>query len=82
MVKKKKKKKKKKNTKKIFFPRTKTALRLNLGIYHLGLEVYQICSNDDPRMTFLRHGQICVLVVVAILEECCIAYVENFQRIS
>ena len=42
----------KKKRLKFFFSRTKTALRLNLGIQHWGLKVYQVCSNDDPRMTF------------------------------
>ena len=37
---------------KIFFSRTKKALRLNLGTQHRGLKVYKICSNDDSRMTF------------------------------
>ena len=42
---------------------TKKALRPNLGIQHWGRKVYQVCSNDDPRMSsnFLRHGQISVL---------------------
>ena len=35
-----------------FFSRTKNALRLNLDINHWGLKVYQVYSNDDPRMTF------------------------------
>ena len=34
------------------FSRTKKASRLNLGIQHHGLSVYQICSNNDPRLTF------------------------------
>ena len=36
----------------IFFSRTKKASRLNLVIEHWGLKVIQICSNDDPRLTF------------------------------
>ena len=28
------------------------SLRLNLGIQHCGLKVYQMCSNDDRSMTF------------------------------
>ena len=28
------------------------SLGLNLGIKHHGLKVYQVCSNDDPRLTF------------------------------
>ena len=42
---------------KIFSSRSKKAFRLNLGIYHWGIKVYQNCSNDDPRMAFdiLRH---------------------------
>ena len=46
------------------FSRTKKALGLNLGIWHRGLKVYQVCSNDDRRLTFdlLRQGQICVPV--------------------
>ena len=48
---------------------------LNLGFKHRGLEVCTVCSNDDPRKTFdiLRYGQICILVAVAILKECCMA---------
>ena len=37
---------------KLFFSRTKKALRLNLDIEHWGLKFYQVCSNDDPRLTF------------------------------
>ena len=60
---------------KAFFSRTKKASRLKLCKYHLGLKVYQIYSNEEPRwdLTFSRHGKICVLVAVAILEECCMA---------
>ena len=38
-------------TVKLFFSRRKKALRLNLGIQHLGHKVYKVCSNDDTRMT-------------------------------
>ena len=31
---------------------TKKASRLNPGIYHRGLKVYQVCSNNDSRLTF------------------------------
>ena len=34
------------------FSRTKKASRLNLVTEHWGLEVIQVCSNDDPRLTF------------------------------
>ena len=34
------------------FSSTRKALRLNLGIQHWGLKVYQVCKNDDTRMTF------------------------------
>ena len=37
---------------KIFFSRTKTALRVILGIQQWGLKVYQICSNNDRWLTF------------------------------
>ena len=37
---------------KIFFSRTKKAFGLNLGKRHGGLRGYQICSNDDHRLTF------------------------------
>ena len=33
-------------------PESKKALGLNLGIQHRGLKFYQVCSNDDPRLTF------------------------------
>ena len=42
-------------------------------VYSIGDSVYQVLffSNDDTRMTFdfLRYGQICVLVAVAIMED-------------
>ena len=49
-------------TLKIIFCRTKQALRLNLGIHHRGLNVYQVCSTDDRRLTFdfFTAGQICI----------------------
>ena len=28
------------------------SFKANLGIKHLELRVYQVCSNDDPRLTF------------------------------
>ena len=37
---------------KIFFSRIEKASRPNLGIKYLGLKVYQVCSNDYPRLTF------------------------------
>ena len=37
---------------KIYFARTKKASRLNLGIQHRGLKVYQVDSNADFRLTF------------------------------
>ena len=48
-----------KNTK-FFSSRTRRALVLNLGIKHRGLGVFQVYSNNDRRLTFLRQGQICV----------------------
>ena len=39
-------------TLKIFFSRTKKGLGLNLGINYRGLKVYQVCSNDDRKLTF------------------------------
>ena len=33
-------------------PKTKKASRLDLSIQQLGLKVCQVCSNDDPRLTF------------------------------
>ena len=39
---------------KIFFSRTKKALRLNLGTYHTGLKGIQVCSNYDPLVDILR----------------------------
>ena len=52
---------KKKKRLKIFFSRMEKASWLNLGIRHLAFRVYQVCSNDDPRLTFdclKRQGQI------------------------
>ena len=54
------KKKQQKTNLRIFFSRTKKTLRLNLGIQHWGLKVYQVYSDDEPKMTFLWHGQICI----------------------
>ena len=35
-----------------------------LGIKQWGCGAYQVCSNDDPRLTltYLRQGQICFLM--------------------
>ena len=38
-------------TLKILISSTKKALRLNIGIQHRGLKVYQVCQNDKTRMT-------------------------------
>ena len=37
---------------KIFFSRTKKASWLNTITEHWGLSIIQVCSNDDPRLTF------------------------------
>ena len=37
---------------KLFFSRTKKALKLNRSINYQGLKFYQVCSNDDRRLTF------------------------------
>ena len=56
---------KKQNKKKhlnIFFSRTKKALSLNLGVWHLGLKVCEVCSNDDHRLTltfFTARSNLC-----------------------
>ena len=39
-----------KNQKQIF-SETKRPMTLNLGMHHRVLEYYQICSNDDPKLT-------------------------------
>ena len=36
----------------MFFSGTKKALGLNVGIWHRGLKLYLVCSNDDHRLTF------------------------------
>ena len=41
-----------KNLKKIFFSGTKRPMTLKLGMQHRVLEYYQICSNDDPGLTY------------------------------
>ena len=41
----------KKKTRIFIYSRTKKALRLNLHLWHRGLKVYQIYTDDDPRMT-------------------------------
>ena len=72
---------------KIFFSRTKKALRLSLGIQHWRRKVYQARSNDGPRMAFLWHCQFFLQVAVAILEEWCMASADmrrlfhSFERI-
>ena len=40
-----------KNPLKIFFSRTRRPITSGLGMYHLGYGAYQVCSNDDPRLT-------------------------------
>ena len=40
-----------KNFKKIFFSGTKRPMTLNLCMHHLVLKYYQVCSNDDLRLT-------------------------------
>ena len=35
---------------KIFF-RTRRPMTLGLGMWHWGCGAYQVCSNDDPRLT-------------------------------
>ena len=39
-------------TLKIFFSATKRPMTLKLGMQHRVLEFYQVCSNDDPGMTW------------------------------
>ena len=33
------------------FSRTRRLMALGLGMLHLGCGAYQICSNDEPRLT-------------------------------
>ena len=40
-----------KNHLKIFFSRTRWPMTLGLGMFHRGCRAYQICSNDEPRLT-------------------------------
>ena len=40
-----------KNPLKVFFSRTRRLMTLGLGMQHLGCGAYQVCSNDDPRLT-------------------------------
>ena len=40
-----------KNPLKIFFSRTRRPMTLGLGMWHWGCGAYQVCSNDDPRLT-------------------------------
>ena len=44
-----------KNPLKIFFSRTRIPVTLGLGVYHLGCGAYQVCSNDDPRLTLTYY---------------------------
>ena len=39
-------------TLKIIFSKTKKASKQNLDVKHHGLNVRQICSNEDPMLTF------------------------------
>ena len=41
-----------KNLKKFFFSEIKRPMTLKLGMQHWMLEYYQICSNDDPELTY------------------------------
>ena len=40
-----------KNPLKIFFSRTRRPVTLGLGMQHWGCGAYQVCSNDDPKLT-------------------------------
>ena len=40
-----------KNLNKIIFSGSKRPMTLKVGMQHWVLEYYQICSNDDPKMT-------------------------------
>ena len=40
-----------KNLLKIFYSRTRRPVTLRLGMKYWGCGAYQVCSNDDPRMT-------------------------------
>ena len=35
------------------FSRTRRLMALGLGMLHLGCGAYQICSNDEPRLTLI-----------------------------
>ena len=36
---------------KTFFSRTRRQMTLGIGMLHWGCWAYQVCSNDDPRLT-------------------------------
>ena len=40
-----------KNHLKFFFSRTRRPMTLGLGMYYLGCGAYQVCSNDEPKLT-------------------------------
>ena len=40
-----------KNPLKVFFSRTRKLVTLGLGMFHKGCGTYQVCSNDDPKLT-------------------------------
>ena len=40
-----------KNPLKIFFSRTRRPMTLGLGMLHWGCGAFQVCSNDDPKLT-------------------------------
>ena len=48
------------------FSGTKGSMTLGLGMQHRGLGPNTVCSNIDLglTLTFLRHGQICVLILL------------------
>ena len=50
---------------KVFFFRTEWPRSLKLGKQHWALEYYQVCSNDDPRLTFDPFTQRSTLVPCA-----------------
>ena len=40
-----------KNPLKVIFSRTKRLMTFGLGMWYWGCGAYQVCSNDDPRLT-------------------------------
>ena len=56
-------------TYRIFFSVTRRPMTLNLGMHHRVIEYYQLCSNDEPRLTMTYFTERSNLVPCAFVWE-------------